>query len=49
LALHPQLVAELTIVGDLLLVAQLILWATAAFMLFGSAANEWFRTHGESA
>jgi peptidoglycan/LPS O-acetylase OafA/YrhL len=49
LALHFRFVAELTIVRDFLLVAQLILWAVAVFLLFVPAANDWFRTHDESA
>jgi len=49
LALNLRFGAELTIIDGLLLVAQLILWAIAVFMLFIPAANDWFRTHDESA
>jgi hypothetical protein len=49
LALHFRFVVELTIVSDFLLAAQLILWMAAVFLLFVPAANDWFRTHDESA
>jgi FtsH-binding integral membrane protein len=48
LALHFRIVAELTILGDFLLAAQLILWIAAVFLLFVPVANDWFRTHSES-
>ncbi len=49
LALHLRFVADLTIVRGLLLLAQLILWAGASFLLFLPSTNEWFRTHDEPA
>jgi hypothetical protein len=49
LALHVRFVADLTIVRGLLLLAQLIFWAGASFLLFLPSTNEWFRTHNERA
>jgi hypothetical protein len=49
LVVHLRFLTELTIVHGILLAVQLILWTTAAFMLFVPAANNWFRIPKESA
>ena len=49
LVFHFRYLTGLNAVDGVLLAVQLALWLAAVFLLFGPAANEWFRIHNESA